>query len=82
MAHLYTKDTRFFSRIIALPHTEGCGHSSGSSEEMFVRTMLGYATHPRVAYAVLLEHGCEKTHNDYMKLAMKNMVNGDLLLWS
>lgn len=53
-------------RVLALPHTEGCGHSAGASEEMFIRTMLSYARHPMVAMAVLVEHGCEKTHNDRM----------------
>jgi altronate dehydratase len=53
-----------FSRAIALPHTEGCGNSAGESEQLFLRTMAGYLTHPLVAKAVLLEHGCEKTHND------------------
>jgi altronate dehydratase len=53
--------------IVALPHTEGCGRSAGVSEDMFIRTILGYAAHPMVACAVLLEHGCEKTHNDKMQ---------------
>ncbi len=66
--------SQLFTRIIALPHTEGCGHSSGPSEQLMVRTMLGYATHPSIAYAVLLEHGCEKTHNDYMNKEMKAVV--------
>lgn len=54
------------SRFVALGHTEGCGVSSGPSEELYVRTLLGYLTHPLVKHALLLEHGCEKTHNDYM----------------
>jgi hypothetical protein len=29
--------------------------------------MLGYLTHPLVRFALLLEHGCEKTHNDYIR---------------
>jgi len=48
---------------VALPHTEGCGHSSGDHEGLVVRTMLGYAAHPMAAKVVMLEHGCEKTHN-------------------
>jgi altronate dehydratase len=55
------------SRMVALPHTEGCGSSGGASEETFARTMLGYLTHPNVRMALLLEHGCEKTHNDYFR---------------
>ena len=54
------------SRFVALPHTEGCGVSSGASEAMYARTTLGYLTHPLVRFGLLLEHGCEKTHNDYM----------------
>lgn len=50
-----------------LPHTEGCGNSGGSAERMFARAMVGYAQHPLVADCLLLEHGCEKTHNDYMR---------------
>lgn len=58
-------------RVLALPHTEGCGHSAGASEEMFVRTMLNYACHPMVAMTVLVEHGCEKTHNDRMAATLR-----------
>lgn len=54
------------SRFAALVHTEGCGASAGSNEQIYIRTLLGYLTHPLVKYAVLLEHGCEKTHNDYI----------------
>ena len=52
------------SRFVALPHTEGCGVSGGRSEEIYTRTMIGHLTHPTVALGLLLEHGCEKTHND------------------
>jgi altronate dehydratase len=55
------------SRVVALPHTEGCGASAGPSEETFARLMVGYLTHPNVRLALLLEHGCEKTHNDYFR---------------
>ena len=54
------------SRFVALPHTEGCGVSSGRSEEIYTRTMIGHLTHPTVALGLLLEHGCEKTHNDHV----------------
>ena len=59
------------SRFVSLVHTEGCGVSGGTSEELYVRTMLGYLSHPMVAHCLLLEHGCEKTHNDYMRAQMK-----------
>jgi altronate dehydratase len=55
------------SRFVALVHTEGCGASGGTSEDLYVRTMLGYLAHPMVKHCLLLEHGCEKTHNDYMR---------------
>jgi hypothetical protein len=29
--------------------------------------MLSYLSHPLVRFALLLEHGCEKMHNDYMR---------------
>ena len=55
------------SRYVALVHTEGCGVAGDATERMYSRTMLGYLTHPIVKYALLLEHGCEKTHNDYLR---------------
>ena len=55
------------SRFVALAHTEGCGASGGPSETLYTRTMIGYLTHPFVANGLLLEHGCERTHNDYYR---------------
>lgn len=57
-------------RFVSLAHTEGCGVSSGG-EQKYRPTMLGYLTHPTVKYALLLEHGCEKTHNDYMRQVIR-----------
>jgi altronate dehydratase len=57
-------------RFVALPHTEGCGVSGGLSEQIYLRTMAGYLAHPLVGRALVLEHGCEKTHND----AMRNFI--------
>jgi altronate dehydratase len=57
--------------VVALPHTEGCGVSGGDAEEIYTRTMLGYAMHPAVAHTIFLEHGCEKTHNDYFKDSLR-----------
>jgi altronate dehydratase len=59
------------SRFVALPHTEGCGTSSGSGEVLYRRTLLGHLTSPLVRHGLLLEHGCEKTHNDYMSLHLR-----------
>jgi altronate dehydratase len=55
------------TRYVALAHTEGCGNSGGSAEEMYAQSMVGYAFHPLVRHCLLLEHGCEKTHNDFMR---------------
>eukprot|EP01147_Barroeca_monosierra_P007076 gene7076-9620_t len=61
------------SRFATLPHTEGCGHSSGDHEALVLRTLTSYARHPIVAHAVFLEHGCEKTHNACLKLEMEEL---------
>ena len=53
------------SRYVALVHTEGCG--SAGSDNLFLRTLLGHIVHPSVRKGLLLEHGCEKTHNDAVK---------------
>ncbi len=58
------------SRFVALAHTVGCGVSS-SPERLYPRTMLGYLTHPMVGRTLFLEHGCETTHNDFMRDELK-----------
>jgi altronate dehydratase len=55
------------SRYVALTHTEGCGAAGGYSEELFLRTLRGHLLHPAVRRGLLLEHGCEKTHNDAVR---------------
>ena len=71
------------SRFAALPHTEGCGVSGGNSEDIYARTLIGHLTHPIVALGVLLEHGCEKTHNDYIADALaKNDIPIDRYGWA
>ncbi len=55
------------TRFVALPHTEGCGVSAGSAESIYSRTVLGHLVNPSVRVGLLLEHGCEKTHNDYFR---------------
>lgn len=54
-------------RFVALAHSEGCGFGGGSTYDTLQRTYRGYATHPNVAAALLLEHGCEKVPNDAMR---------------
>ena len=56
--------------VVALPHTEGCG--SGGSDDLYTRTLIGHVMHPAVAAALLLEHGCERTHNDYFRAALRD----------
>ena len=71
------------SRFVALPHTEGCGVSGGNSEDIYARTLIGHLIHPIVALGVLLEHGCEKTHNDYIADALaKNDIPIDQYGWA
>jgi altronate dehydratase len=68
--HLAKKKIGFdlgLSNYIALVHTEGCGMAGEMADRMYARTMVGYLTHPMVRFALLLEHGCEKTHNDYLR---------------
>jgi altronate dehydratase len=55
------------SRFVALTHTEACGSSGESLFKLLHRSYVGYVTHPNVAAAVLLEHGCEKITNDVMR---------------
>jgi len=55
------------SRIVALVHTEGCGVSLATTEHDYSRMLVGYLTHPLVRTALLLEHGCEKAHNDFVR---------------
>jgi altronate dehydratase len=53
-------------RYVALPHTEGCG-VSGEAIQILEQTIAGYAVHPLSERTLLLEHGCEKTHNDAIR---------------
>ncbi len=59
------------SRFVALAHTEACGSSGETLYRMLGRSYRGYLTHPNVAAALLLEHGCEKITNDAMHHELK-----------
>ena len=60
------------SRFVSLPHTEGCGVSSGRSEEI-TRALLSDISFIRALHTgCLLEHGCEKTHNDHVADALES----------
>ena len=69
------------SRFLALVHTEGCG--SNNAADLYLRTLLGHLVHPSVRHAVLLEHGCEQTHNDAVRhyLAERG-VSADRFGWA
>ena len=60
------------SRFVALAHTEACGSSGDTLFQMLGRSYRGYLTHPNVAAALLLEHGCEKITNDAMHHELKS----------
>jgi altronate dehydratase len=69
-----------FSGFVALPHTEGCG---ASTQTEFIDIMLGYATHPLVGSCLLLEHGCEKTHNAFWRRQMlQENIDPDRFGWA
>lgn len=55
------------SRFVAFTHSEGCGFGGETMYRLLERTYRGYLTHPNVAAALLLEHGCEKIPNDTMR---------------
>ncbi len=58
-----------YTRFAALPHTEGCGFAGDELLRLLMRAYAGYATHPNARAALLLEHGCEKTHNAFVREA-------------
>ena len=74
---------RGISRFVSLAHTEGCGVSGGSSERLYAQTLIGHLLHPMVGLGILLEHGCEKTHNDYIKNDLAELgVNDEKYGWA
>jgi altronate dehydratase len=71
------------SRFVALTHTEGCGFGGESMHKLLHRTYRGYVTHPNVAAALLLEHGCEKVPNDVMRRQLETAgVSLDRFGWA
>ncbi len=62
-------------RYVALAHTEGCGFSGDALYRALLRTYRGYLTHPNVAAALVLEHGCEKIPND---LVRQHLVHSEI----
>ena len=47
--------------------TAGVPGAASRAVPPHLRTMMDYAAHPLARRVLLLEHGCEKTHNDYMR---------------
>ena len=64
------------SRFVALVHTEGCG---GTVQPEYKDMQIGYLQHPKLRHTLLLEHGCEITHNSYFRglLAEQNLDPAD-----
>ncbi len=56
------------SRFATLVHTEGCG---GTVVPEYKEMQLGYLQHPKLRHVLLLEHGCEITHNSYFRALLK-----------
>lgn len=78
-----SESTPPLKRFVALAHTEGCGFSGGHTGDLYVRTVLGYLRHPQAAETLLLEHGCEKTHNDYFRHELEeNGMDLDKFGWA
>ncbi|MCY3799666.1 MAG: UxaA family hydrolase [Chloroflexi bacterium] len=55
------------SRFATLVHTEGCG---GNVIPEYKDMQIGYLQHPKLRHTLLLEHGCEITHNSYFRQLM------------
>ncbi len=64
-ADLNARELPGVNRFVALAHTEGCG--SANADHLYLQTLLGHVEHPSVRRAMLLEHGCERTHNDAVR---------------
>lgn len=71
------------NKWVCLAHTEGCGSSDAELERMQLRTLTGYLIHPLVNRSILLEHGCEKTHNQrFQSFLNENHINPDQFGWA
>lgn len=60
------------NHVVCPSHTEGCGAAGdGTYNHRYERLMVGHALHPTICRSLFLEHGCEKTHNDYFRNVLK-----------
>lgn len=66
------------SRYVALAHTEGCGAAGPTAHAVLTATLLSYARHPLVGSGLVLEHGCEITHNDHLRAHLGEAAVGRL----
>jgi len=56
------------NHIVCPSHTEGCGAAGDAAyNHRYERLIVGHALHPTVCRALFLEHGCEKSTNDYFR---------------
>ena len=51
--------------VVAFPHGEGCGMSSGADLDQLRRTLGGVLVHPNVSAALILGLGCEVNQIDH-----------------
>ena len=62
----------------SVPHTEGCGGGGGVALDAIIsRVLSGHLLHPLVQSAFVMEHGCEKTHNDWFLAQIGKDKEGD-----
>ena len=68
------------TRFATLVHTEGCG---GTVVPEYKEMQLGYLQHPKLRHVLLLEHGCEITHNSYFRgLLSERGLDPDQFGWA
>jgi altronate hydrolase len=51
--------------VVAFPHGDGCGQSSGADTRLLQRTLEGVLDHPNVAAALVIGLGCEVNQIDH-----------------
>jgi altronate hydrolase len=51
--------------VVAFPHGEGCGQTTGADLTQLQRTLSGVLNHPNVAGAIILGLGCEVNQIDH-----------------
>ena len=78
-----TVKTELETEYVTLPHTEGCGVSSGHSEKIIRDIFKGYLCHPLIKNSLVLEHGCENLHLGYMrKVLIEENIDPSVYGWA